>query len=114
MAGEFPRKVIIMDFRAINIVAMAVSRIMDEMEWAEYGPQKLHTPVINAPDDCNKLDTLIDMMGALSRMMDTRINYVTTEGKVIREWIENILEICDRYKRELEMIEELEKESKGG
>ena len=43
-------------------------------------------------------------------MMDTRINYLTSEGKVVREWIETILEIGERYKRELEAIQSLEKQ----
>ncbi len=101
-----------MDFRAMNIVANAVTTLMDEMKWGEYGGQDLHTPVILEQEDCQRLDTLIDMMGALSRLMDTRINYITSEGKVIREWIEGILEICARYKRELELIEELERRSR--
>jgi hypothetical protein len=101
-----------MDFRAINILAMAVSRLMDEMNWVEYGGQNLNTPLVVDQEDCHKLDTLIDMMGTLSRMMDTRINFVTNEGKVIREWIESILQICRRYERELELIKELEKDSK--
>jgi hypothetical protein len=54
----------------------------------------------------------MDVMGTLTRMMDTRIPYVTTEGKVIREWIETILEIGGRYKRELETLEALERKQK--
>ncbi|MBI5250708.1 MAG: hypothetical protein HY912_14555, partial [Desulfomonile tiedjei] len=37
------------------------------------------------------------------------ITYVTTEGKVIKEWIQSIIEIGSRYKRELEILESLEK-----
>lgn len=92
---------------------MAVSTLMDEMTWAPYGAQELHTPVICEQQDCDSLDTLLDMMGTLTRMMDTRINYVTTEGKVIREWIESILRIGGRYQRELEILEQMEKRVKG-
>jgi hypothetical protein len=44
--------------------------------------------------------------------MDTRLAYVTTEGKVIREWIESILEIGGRYKRQFETLEALERQQK--
>jgi hypothetical protein len=98
-----------MNFRAIQVVCMAVSRLMDEMQWAEYTTQKLHTPVINVQKDCDDLDMLMDMMGTLTRMLDTRIHYVTSEGKVIKEWIETILMIGQRYRRELELLEALEK-----
>ncbi len=51
-------------------------------------------------------------MGSLTRMMDTRITYVTTEGKIVREWIQFILDIAGRYRRELEILESLEKRVK--
>ena len=97
-----------MDFKAIQIVCMAVSTLLDEMTWAAYGTQEFHTPVLVEETDCRKLDLLIDMMGTLTRMMDTRLNFVTTEGKVIREWIETILEIGGRYLRELQTLDKLE------
>ncbi len=83
---------------------------MNELKWDTYGSEELHTPIIESDDDCRNLDILLDMMGTLTRMMDTRINYVTSEGKVVREWIETILEMGQRYKRELEMIQNLEKQ----
>jgi hypothetical protein len=98
-----------MNFKAIQILSMAVSTMVEEMTWASYGKQELHTPVVTDEKDCHRLDLLMDMMGTLTRMMDTRINYVTTEGKVIREWIESILELGRRYQRELEILERLEK-----
>ncbi len=102
-----------MDFRAIQILSLAVSTVMEEMVWDAYGEQGLHTPTIRIQDDCHKLDILMDIMGTLTRMMDTQIAYVTTEGKVIREWIETILEIGGRYKRELEVLEAQEHRLKG-
>ncbi len=101
-----------MDFRAIQVLCLAVSTLMDEMVWNTYGEQGLHTPAIQVEDDCHRLDILMDVMGTLTRMMDTRIAYVTTEGKVIREWIETILEIGSRYKKELETLEALELKQK--
>src|SRR5512139_2147119 len=98
-----------MDFRAVAVLSRAVSAMMDEMEWDSYGPQALHTPVIRNDQDYRNLDILLDMMGTLARMMDTRINYITTEGKVIREWIHTVLEIGQRYNRELEALEKVEK-----
>lgn len=97
-----------MDFKAIQIVCMAVSTLLEEMNWGVYGTQEFHTPVLVEEADCRKLDLLIDMMGTLTRMMDTRLNFVTTEGKVIREWIETILEVGGRYLRELQTLEKLE------
>ena len=97
-----------MDFKAIQIVCMAISTLLDEMNWAAYGSQGFHTPVLTEEADCRKLDLLIDMMGTLTRMMDTRLNFVTTEGKVIREWIDTILEIGGRYLRELQTLEKVE------
>ncbi len=99
-----------MDFKAIHVLSRAVSTLMDELKWDTYGSEGLHTPIIASDEDCRNLDILLDMMGTLSRMMDTRINYVTSEGKVVREWIETILEIGERYKRELETIQNLEKQ----
>jgi hypothetical protein len=101
-----------MDFRAIQVLCLAISTVMDEIAWNEYGEQGLHTPAIQVEDDCHKLDVLMDIMGTLTRLMDTRIPYVTTEGKVIREWIETILDIGGRYKRELETLEALERKLK--
>lgn len=99
-----------MNFRAIQILCMAVSTMVEEMTWASYGRQELHAPIVADEHDCRKLDLLMDMMGTLTRMMDTRINYLTTEGKVIREWIESILELGGRYRRELEVLERLERQ----
>jgi hypothetical protein len=99
-----------MNFKAVQILCMAVSTLIEEMTWAPYGNQELHTPLVVNEEDYHKLDLLMDMMGTLTRMMDTRINYVTTEGKVIREWIESILEVGGRYRRELEILEKLEKQ----
>jgi hypothetical protein len=97
-----------MNFRAIQVLCMAISTIMDEISWAPYGPQGIHTPLVQNDLDCHKLDLLLDMMGTLTRMMDTRVNYVTTEGKVVKEWILSILELGARYKRELDILEGLE------
>jgi uncharacterized protein YegL len=99
-----------MDFKAIYVLSRAVSMLMDELKWDTYGSEDLHTPIIANDNDCRKLDILLDVIGTLSRMMDTRINYLTSEGKVVREWIETILEIGERYKRELETIQNLEKQ----
>jgi hypothetical protein len=99
-----------MDFRAIQILSMAVSTLMDEIPWATYGAQQLHAPMITTEKDCYNLDLLMDMMGTLTRMMDTRIAYVTAEGKVMREWIEAILEIGERYRSELQLLKRLEAE----
>jgi len=113
--GEpLPKKGVLrtMDFRAIQVLSLAVSTLIEEMTWNIYGDQGLHTPAIQVEDDCHKLDMLMDVMGSLTRIMDTRIAYVTTEGKVIREWIETILEIGGRYKRELEILEALERRQK--
>jgi len=98
-----------MDFRAIQVLCMTVSTLMEEIPWASYGPQDLHTPVIQGDKDCHNLDLLLDVMETLTRKMDTRIAYCTSEGKVIREWIETILELGLRYKRELEILDRIEK-----
>jgi hypothetical protein len=97
-----------MDFRAIHVVCMAVGSLMDEMTWNEYGSQELHTPLIRDEKDCRRLDMLMDIMGTLTRLLDTRIAFVTSEGKVIREWIEAIVEIGSRYQRELEILKKFE------
>jgi hypothetical protein len=94
-----------MDFKSIFIISKAVSSLMTELQWDSYGSEQLHTPVIANDNDCRNLDVLLDMMGTLTRMMDTRINYVTSEGKVVQEWIETILEIGERYKREIELLD---------
>jgi hypothetical protein len=88
---------------------MAVRTLVDEISWDAYGSPDIHSPVIRTDDDCRRLDTLVDVMGTLTRMMDTRIAFATTEGKVIKEWIETILELGGRYLRELEILERLEK-----
>jgi hypothetical protein len=101
-----------MDFRAIAVVSGAVSTMMEEIEWDSYGPQALHSPIIRTEQDYRNLDILLDMLGTLTRMMDTRIDYVTAEGKVIREWIHTVLEIGQRYNRELEVIADIEQKLK--
>jgi hypothetical protein len=98
-----------MDFRAVQIMSMAVRTLVDELEWVPYGAAMLQTPLVQTDDDCHKLEVLEDIMGSLTRKMDTKINYVTSEGKIIKEWIETILEIGSRYRRELELLEKLEK-----
>lgn len=100
-----------MNFRAIQILSMTVRTLLEEMTWDSYGAQQLHSPVITTEKDCHNLDLLMDIMGSLTRMMDSRIAYVTSEGKIIREWIEAILEIGDRYRREVELLKKLEAES---
>ncbi len=97
-----------MDFRAIQILSMAVSTLMEELTWASYGSQDFHTPVIATEKDCQNLDLLLDILATLTRMLDTRIAYVTTEGKVVREWIEKILELGSRYQTELELLRKLQ------
>jgi hypothetical protein len=97
-----------MDLRAVQVLCMAVSTILAEMAWDPYGPEALHAPRIRTAEDCHRLDLLMDMMGTLTRFMDTRLTFVTTEGKVIREWIERILELGGRYRRELLILEEWE------
>ncbi len=98
-----------MDFRAIHVVCKAVVTLMDEMAWGAYGPHGLHTPVIQDEKDCQRLELLLDIMGTLARLLDTRIAFVTSEGKVIREWIETIVEIGARYQKELAALQEGEK-----
>jgi hypothetical protein len=101
----------VMDFKAIYVLSKSVSTLMNELEWHAYGSEDLHTPLIASDSDCRNLEVLLDMMGTLTRMMDTRINYVTSEGKVVREWIETILEIGERYKREIEFLDSLAKDN---
>ena len=98
-----------MDFMAIQVLCMTVSTLLDDMRWNSYGSPDLHAPAITTEEDCHRLELLLDIMGTLTRMMDTRITFVTAEGKVIREWIERILEIGSRYRRELEALERMEK-----
>lgn len=93
-------------------MSMTVARLMDEIEWAPYGSPDQHSPIVKTPEDANKLDMLLDVLGSLTRMMDTRLNYLTTDGKLIREWVESILELSTRYRRELEILQE--EESKAG
>jgi hypothetical protein len=99
-----------MDFRAIQILSMAIATLMEELAWAPYGSQEIHTPVIATDSDCKNLELLLDIMTTLTRMLDTRIAYITTEGKVVREWIEKVLELGNRYQKELELLRKLEKE----
>jgi hypothetical protein len=99
-----------MNFRAIQVVCMAVSTLIDEVPWDVYGAQQLHTPVLRDEKDCRNLDLLMDIMGTLTRMLDTRIAFVTTDGKVVREWIEAVLEIGARYLRELDALKRMEAE----
>lgn len=94
-----------MDFKAIQIVSMTAASLISEIEWDKFGEDDLHTPVVQTKGDCHNLELLMEVMGTLSRMMDTRISYVTTEGKVIRERLDIILEISDRYRKELETLE---------
>jgi hypothetical protein len=98
-----------MDFRAIHVVCKAVVTLMDEMTWDSYGPHGIHTPVIRDEKDCQRLEVLMDIMGTLTRLLDTRIAFVTSEGKVIREWIETIVEIGARYQKELDALDKAEK-----
>ena len=100
-----------MNFRAIHVLCMTVRTLIREIPWDTYGSQQIHTPVITTEEECHNLDLLMDVMGTLTRMMDTRVAYVTSEGKVIREWIEAILEISDRYRRELDVLKRIEAES---
>lgn len=97
-----------MDLKAVQVLCMAVSTILAEMTWDAYGPDELHTPRVASPLDCRRLDLLMDMMGTLIRLMDSRLTFVTTEGKVIREWIERILELGGRYRKELLLLQEWE------
>jgi len=94
-----------MNFKAVQILCMAVSTLLEEISWDDYGCEGLHTPLVQVENDCHKLHMLMDIMGTLCRIMDTRIAYVNTEGKIIKEWIETILEIGRRYRRELEVLE---------
>ncbi|MBM4325634.1 MAG: hypothetical protein FJ118_00600 [Deltaproteobacteria bacterium] len=98
-----------MDFKAMQVLCMAVSTLMEEMRWASFGSEQAHTPQVETEEDYHNLDMLMEILGALTRLMDARINYVTNEGKLIRERIEILLEIGSRYKRELEALEALER-----
>ncbi len=102
-----------MDFRAVQVMCMAVSTLLQEIEWNSYGTPELHTPNVRTQEDCHKLDLLTDIMGTLARALDTRLNYVTTEGKIIREWIEKILELGSRYRKELLLLQQMEKDLAG-
>ncbi|MEW6350233.1 MAG: hypothetical protein AB1646_14295 [Thermodesulfobacteriota bacterium] len=101
-----------MDFKAVQVICMTVNTLMDEMNWATYGSPDMHTPVIQTQEDYHKLDVLMDILGTLTRMMDTRIPYVTSEGKLIREWVGTILELGNRYKRELELLERVQEQTR--
>ena len=97
-----------MDFRTVQVICMAVSTLIDEIPWDVYGSQQLHTPILRDEADCHNLELLSDIMGTLTRMLDTRIAFVTTDGKIVREWIETVLEIGSRYRRELEALQRME------
>ena len=100
-----------MDFKAAQVLCMAVSTLMDEMRWVPFESEQIHTPMVESEEDCHKLDMVMEILGTLTRLMDARINYVTSEGKLIRERIDTLLEIGNRYKRELEALEALERNS---
>ncbi len=100
-----------MDFKAVQVLCMTVSTLMDEMEWAAYGSPDQHTPVIQTHEDYHKLDMLMDILGTLTRMMDTRAPFVTSEGKLIREWVQTIIEMGNRYRRELENLDRLKEKA---
>lgn len=97
-----------MDFRSVQVLCMAVSTLIEEIPWDVYGSQQLHTPILRDETDCHNLELLMDIMGTLTRMLDTRIAFVTTDGKIVREWIESILEIGSRYQRELHALQQME------
>jgi hypothetical protein len=99
-----------MDFKSIQVMSMAVRTILEEIQWAPYGLQKINTPLIHTEEDCHKLDLLLDMLGTLTRMLDTRINYMTLEGKLVKEWVLTILELGDRYQKELVLLDKLMKD----
>ncbi|MEW6530319.1 MAG: hypothetical protein AB1473_05745 [Thermodesulfobacteriota bacterium] len=100
-----------MDFKAAQVLCMAVSTLMDEMRWVPFESEQIHTPTVESEEDCHKLDMLMEILGTLTRLMDARINYVTSEGKLIRERIETLLEIGSRYKREIEALEATERKA---
>lgn len=91
---------------------MATATLVKEISWSQYGAHGFHTALVSDEADCRKLDMLLDMLGTLTRMLDTRLNYVTTEGKVVREWVETILQLSDRYQRELKTLDEIERQLK--
>lgn len=97
-----------MDFRSVQVICMAVSTLIEEILWDVYGSQQLHTPILRDETDGHNLELLMDIMGTLTRMLDTRIAFVTTDGKIVREWIESILEIGARYQRELRALQQIE------
>lgn len=101
-----------MDFRATQVVSMAVSTMLDELSWMPCGDERSHTPIMETPDDVRKLELLLDMLDTLSRLMDTRIPHSNSDGKLIREWVEKIIEINFRYQRELELLAGLEEKSR--
>ena len=87
---------------------MAVSTMLEDIQWIQCGDEKSHTPLIEKPKDVRKLELLLDVLETLTRLMDTRIAYLNTDGQLIREWVEKILEIGTRYQRELEILNSLE------
>jgi hypothetical protein len=94
-----------MDFKAIQVICTTVSTLMDEIEWVDYGSPDMHTPLIQSQEDYHKLDMLVDFLGTLTRVMDCRVAFVTSEGRVIREWIQTILDMGNRYKRAQEVLD---------
>ena len=97
-----------MNFQAIQVVSMAVSSMLEEMRWITCGDEHSHTPLIEDPEDARKLELLLDVLETLTRLMDTKIAYLNTDGQLIREWVEKILEIGTRYQRQLEILNNLE------
>ena len=100
-----------MDFRAIQVISMAVSNMLDELKWMQCGDERSHTPIMETREDVRTLELLLDMLDTLSRLMDTRIPHSNSDGQLIREWVEKIIEINFRYQRQLEMLAKLERES---
>ena len=104
---EFWRKK--MNFKAIQVVSMAVSTMLEDIQWIQCGDEKSHIPLIEESEDVRKLELLLDVLETLTRLMDTRIAYLNTDGQLIREWVEKILEIGTRYQKELEILNNLER-----
>ncbi len=96
----------------MQVVSMTVSGMLNELRWMPCESPDCHTPLIETPEDVRKLELLMDVLDTLTRIMDTRIAYLNTDGKLIREWVEKILEIGDRYGRELQVLDKLEKDRK--
>lgn len=101
-----------MNFKAIQVVSMAVSNMLEEMQWLPCGDENSHSPLIEDPEDARKLELLLDVLETLTRLMDTKIAYLNTDGQLIREWVEKILEIGTRYQQQLEILNSLERKLK--